>query len=392
MARDLASTPVTGVFVQLCGDAHVANFGVFASPERNLLFDLNDFDETIPGPWEWDLKRLAASAVVAARTAGLRDAQGVEAARAAVRTYRVKMSEYSQMGILEVWYSRVDAEAAMKALGAAARDEAPVRSAISAAHGRTSAAALPRLTAMKDGGGRRIVDHPPLVTHDAITDNSELLGTIVDTYRSSLEDDRCALFERFEVADFALKVVGVGSVGTRCFIALFVNDLGEPLFLQAKEAERSALDGWVPAPTGVAGFDEPRGDNRARGRSEAEGRRVVTGQRLMQAASDIFLGWASADGFDYYIRQLRDMKGSVDLSSISASAFSDYLELCGWTLARAHARTGRATVIGGYLGTSEVFDDAISSFARSYADQTERDHALLVEAVRQGRIQAEKGV
>jgi uncharacterized protein (DUF2252 family) len=413
MARDLVGSPETGLRVQACGDAHVANYGVFASPERNLLFDLNDFDETFPGPWEWDLKRLATSAIVAARASELRDGEGSEAARAAVRMYRRKMAEYAQTDVLGVWYSQVDAGAAMSALGAKASGRKPVRSAIAQAEHHTSAAALPRLTALGDTGTRRIVDHPPLVTHDLTSEHAETLEAILKSYRASLSDDRRSLLGRFDVVDFALKVVGVGSVGTRCFIALLISELGDPLFLQVKEAERSVLDGCVAAPSDQARTVESAAAARAwpvdvperalpqqvPARAEPEmaapgsqGRRVVSGQRLVQAASDIFMGWASADGFDYYVRQLWDMKASVDLASMTSSAFTDYAELCGWTLARAHARSGHAAAIAGYAGSGQVLDQAIVSFARAYADQTERDHAALVAAVRQGRVVAETGV
>ncbi|HUC36522.1 MAG TPA: DUF2252 domain-containing protein [Acidimicrobiales bacterium] len=398
MARDLAPTPLTGLVVQACGDAHVANFGLFASPERNLLFDVNDFDETFPGPWEWDLKRLATSAVVAARTAGLSEAEGIAATRAGVHSYRRRMADYAQMPTLEVWYSRVDAQGAMKALGGSARAGAPVRSAILRAERRTSVAGLPRLTVDAGHGQLRIADHPPLVTHELTADHKRLLDSIIHTYRESLEDSRRVLLEKFDVVDFALKVVGVGSVGTRCFVALLVSERGDPLFLQVKEAERSALDGWVPARQahtdtgGRRARSEVGGAPSVQRRVEPQGRRVVTGQRLMQADSDIFLGWASAEGFDYYVRQLWDMKGSVDLSSVKGPAFADYLELCGWTLARAHARTGDVPAIAGYMGSGTAFDDAIVRFACAYADQTERDHARLTEAVRQGRVQAETGV
>ena len=388
MARDLSTTPVSGITVQACGDAHVANFGVFASPERILLFDVNDFDETLPGPFEWDLKRLATSAVVAARPT-LGDKRAVEGAQAAVRSYRSHMHRYASMGILDVWYDRVDADAAVHALGTSPAPS--IEAALAQARRHTSQAALPKLTQLTDDGGRRIIDHPPLVTHEMGTKDIHTMDPLLRTYRKSLEDDHRVLLDRFTVTDVARKVVGVGSVGTRCFIALLTSDVGEPLFLQVKEAETSALAGAIhrsPA-SGTETPTAPGSDVPGQGR---EGRRVVDGQRLMQAASDIFLGSASWRGRDYYVRQLRDMKGAVNAAALDAGSFVGYLELCGWTLARAHARSGPAPKIDGYIGRGEPFDRAITRFAVAYADQTERDHALLEAAVRSGRIEATTGV
>jgi uncharacterized protein (DUF2252 family) len=283
------------------------------------------------------------------------------------------------MGVLDVWYSRVDADAAVRALGPA----------LSEARRDTSRAALPKLTELTDDGARRIVDHPPLVTHDVGYDEAGTFRPLLRSYRQSLDDDRRVLLDRFTLVDVARKVVGVGSVGTRCYIALLTSDVGEPLFLQVKEADASVLaepvgdtdDGPAPA---VPGWQTPRPGR--------EGRRVVDGQKIMQAASDIFLGSAWWRGRDYYVRQLRDMKGTVDLAGLGARALVSYLELCGWTLARAHARSGPAACIAGYVGGGDVFDDAISRFAVAYADQTEHDHALLVDAVRSGRVVATPGV
>jgi uncharacterized protein (DUF2252 family) len=375
MAADLAGTPVTGIAVQACGDAHVANFGVFASPERILLFDVNDFDETGPGPFEWDLKRLATSAVVVARGAGIGADDAVAAARATVSSYRRHMRRYAAMSVLDVWYSRVDADAAVRALGSVPGGS--FKTALARARRHTSRAALPKLTELTDDGARRIIDHPPLVTHDVGADEKDAVAALFASYRASLDDDRRFLVDRFTLVDVARKVVGVGSVGTRCFIALLTSDVGEPLFLQVKEAEPSVLAPAPPESTTAGG---------------GEGRRVVDGQRLMQAASDIFLGSASWRGRDYYVRQLRDMKGVVNVSNLDADSLVRYVELCGWTLARAHARAGRAAAIAGYLGGAPVFDDAVARFAVAYADQTERDHALLVEAVWSGRIEARSGV
>jgi uncharacterized protein (DUF2252 family) len=370
MAADLASTPTTGITVQVCGDAHIANFGVFASPERNLLFDVTDFDETLRAPWEWDLKRLAASAVVAARTAGLNEWVGQAAAATGVRAYRVAMRRYAGETVLASWYSQVDEETTTRLLRRG-RSRNELEAMFAKARDATSATALPTLATLTRAGEWRIVDHPPVVSHDGMGEHLAGLQRLYQTYRGSLEDDRRLLLDRFEVRDYALKVVGVGSVGTRCFVALLVSDVDEPLFLQVKEAQQSVL-----AP--YAGAD---GTSR-------EGRRVVTGQRIMQADSDIFLGWAEAEGRDFYVRQLRDMKGSANFATMRPGVFRDYLELCGLTLARAHARSGSAPEIAGYLGRGPVFDDAVTRFAVAYADQTAADHKRLRDAVRSGRIQA----
>jgi uncharacterized protein (DUF2252 family) len=389
MAADLARTPSTGLHVQVCGDAHMANFGVFASPERRLLFDVNDFDETTIGPWEWDLKRLAASAVVIGRMAVIPPDHQAGAAHAAARAYRRHMTRYAGMGALDVWYERVDAKAALRTIGR--RASAPVRSAVAGAHRQTSQAALPQLTVRTDGGQRRIVDHPPLVSHAGVDEHSEMIHGFLAKYPGTLENDRRALLERFSVVDLATKVVGVGSVGTRCFVAMYVSDIGDPLFLQVKEAGRSSLASYVPPrPAGAVGGR--RSTPAAAESPRTGGRRVVDGQRLMQAASDVFLGWANTGATDFYVRQLRDMKGSVDTASLDARGLVAYAKLCGWALARAHARSGAAAQIAGYAGNGGVLDDAISRFALAYADQTERDHALLVEAVRSGRIVATPGI
>jgi uncharacterized protein (DUF2252 family) len=393
MAGDLASVPNTGITVQSCGDAHVANFGVFASPERILLFDVNDFDETWPGPFEWDLKRLATSAVVVARATGGGDPEAREAARAAAASYRRHMKRYAAMSVLDVWYDRVDADAAARLLGSA--PTTTLTSTLAKARRHTSQAALPKLTALTDDGARRIVDHPPLVTHNVGADEADAMDPLFRSYRGSLDDARRALLDRFTLVDVARKVVGVGSVGTRCYIALLSSDVGEPLFLQVKEADRSVLAVATakagPTEGGAAGRTLPGPAETGPGPGR-QGRRVVVGQRLMQAASDIFLGAAWWRGRDYYVRQLRDMKGAVDTATLDIDALQRYVELCGWTLARAHARAGRAATIAGYVGGGSVFDDAIVRFAVAYADQTERDHALLVEAVRSGRIEAQTGV
>ena len=373
MAHDLASTPVSGFRVQACGDAHLMNFGVYASPERNLLFDVNDFDETLPGPWEWDLKRLAASCVVAGRSYGIRTRDCVEAARTSARSYREHMCAYSQMHLLDIWYSRVDATAAVQVFRRGASD--PVSRDFDKARRRDRLHALSKLATATDGR-LHIVDDPPLVQHLKDEGLSEAIRRFFRGYHSSLQDDRRALLERYRFVDFALKVVGVGSVGTRCFIVLLDGSHSDdPLFLQIKEARTSVLEPHL-----------------GRSRFHNSGRRVVHGQRLLQSASDIFLGWSSESGHDYYVRQLRDMKATADLEAASGEDLIDYAALCGWVLARAHARSGDPALIAGYLGKKEIFDEAIADFAIAYADQTEQDYKTFKKAVRSGRLPAEKGV
>lgn len=372
MAHDLAGTPVSGILVQVCGDAHLVNFGVYASPERNLLFDLNDFDETLPGPWEWDLKRLAASCVVAGRSHGIRARDCGDAARAAARSYRQRMREYSGMRLLDIWYSRVDVETVLELVTRDSRRE--LAKNVDEARRRTNLEALSKLTTVVDGH-LRLVATPPLVCHIHEQSVSEGLRRVFNGYYRSLSDDHRALVERYRFVDVALKVVGVGSVGTRCYIMLFDAGHGEdPLFLQIKEALPSVLEPYAGA-----------------SRYPNHGRRVVVGQRLMQSASDIFLGWSSDGEHHYYVRQLRDMKGAVDLEMMTGADLVQYAELCGWVLARAHARSGDAAVIAGYLGKSEAMDDAIASFATGYADQTEKDYEALKAAVRSGRITTDTG-
>jgi uncharacterized protein (DUF2252 family) len=373
MANDLAHTPVSGIEVQACGDAHLMNFGVYASPERNLLFDVNDFDETLPGPWEWDVKRLAASCVVAGRSFGMRGADCNEAARTCARSYRERMHGYSRMRWLDIWYSRVDALAAMKVFHR--RASKAVARPMNKARRRNSLQALSKLAVVTDGR-LRIQDDPPLISHVAEEGLSDLLRRLFRGYFASLQDDRRFLMERYRFVDFALKVVGVGSVGTRCYIVLLDGShIKDPLLLQIKEACPSVLEPHV-----------------GKSRFHNHGRRVVTGQRLMQSASDIFLGWSSEGERDCYVRQLRDMKATADLSAMSGGDLINYAELCGWVLARAHARSGDAAAIAGYLGKSELFDEAIGDFAAAYADQTERDYEAFQAAVRQGRLVAETGL
>jgi uncharacterized protein (DUF2252 family) len=387
MAADLAATPVSGLAVQACGDAHLSNFGVYASPERALVFDLNDFDETLPGPWEWDVKRLAASLEVAGRGNGWRPGPRRSVVTAAVARYREAMRVFAGQGDLAVWYARAETGALREQFGSqlAAREQGQADRALAKARTRDSLQALAKLTQQVDGRPRIVAD-PPLVVPLAdlvagAADQAKLeteLRKLIAGYRRTLETDRRYLLEQFEFADMARKVVGVGSVGTRCWIVLMLGrDASDPLFLQVKEAERSVLEDFAGASTYAN-----------------HGQRVVAGQRLMQAASDIFLGWqrteVDPDGrpHDFYVRQLRDGKFSADIEALTVAGMRAYGELCGWTLARAHARSGDRIAIAAYLGQSAVFDQAIAEFAAAYADQNERDHQALAAAVTSGRVTA----
>jgi uncharacterized protein (DUF2252 family) len=388
MASDLSTTPSSGLRVQACGDAHLANFGGFDAPDRRLVFDVNDFDETIPGPWEWDVKRLAASLAIAGRDRGFVDRECQSAVEASVRSYRDAMREFAGMANLDVWYSRMDedrinrwrAEASHKAVKR-------YRAGLAKARAKTSLRAFDKLTTRVNGHVQLISDPPLVVPLTELVPGRkgdevrESLTTMLHRYGKSLPLDRQHLLESFELVDFGRKVVGVGSVGTRAWIALLEGRDGQdPLFLQAKEAEPSVLERFV----GRSKFDN-------------HGRRVVEGQRLMQSASDIFLGWVRVEGIDgqtrdFYIRQLWDAKGSADIEVMSPSTLAIYAEICGWTLARAHARSGDRVAIAAYLGKGAVFDHAIATFAEAYADQNERDHKALAEAIKSGRVIAESGV
>ena len=391
MADDLADTPQSGLRVQLCGDAHLSNFGAFASPERALVFDLNDFDETAPGPWEWDVKRLAASLVIAARDRGFSSQEGDATTATAVRSYRETMRQFSKMGNLAVWYARFDLEAALTEYASYVKKAQLKRAEKNIAKARTkdSMAAFEKLTTVVDGEVR-IVSDPPLIVPieefaaDSGLDRDELIAALhelVAGYRETLQPDRRTLLDQFQIVDMAHKVVGVGSVGTRAWIMLLAGrDGGDPLFLQAKEAGASVLEGFA-------------------GESEYAngGQRVVEGQRLMQATSDIMLGWQHVVGFDgkerdFYIRQLKDWKGSADVEGMVPAGMEIYARMCGWTLARAHARSGDRIAIGAYLGKGDEFDRAIVAFSNAYADQNERDYKQLVEAVDSGRIKAQTGL
>jgi uncharacterized protein (DUF2252 family) len=383
MADDLSRTPVTGLTVQACGDAHLSNFGIFGSPERRLLFDLNDFDETLPGPWEWDVKRLAASLEVAGRENGFTAKQRGDIVRAAVAGYRQAMREFAGMTNLDVWYAHIDIDKARVALEPRLTKRQRKAWDAGEAKARTSdsMSSLRKLTEVVDGR-RRIVAEPPLITPvrelagEQAAQLEEWLASFIVKYRGTLDPNRRHLLEQYEFADAARKVVGVGSVGTRCWIVLlFGRDDSDPLFLQVKEAQPSVLSRFVGA-----------------SRYGHEGRRVVEGQRLTQAASDIFLGWVrvpagpQGEDHDFYVRQLRDWKFSFDIGSMVPPGMQLYGEYCGWTLARAHARSGDRIAIAGYLGGSEAFDRAVTGFARLYADQNERDYAALREAAASGRI------
>ncbi|MGW0658151.1 DUF2252 domain-containing protein [Streptodolium elevatio] len=388
MAEDLAATPVTGLYAQLCGDAHMLNFRLLASPERHLLFDINDFDETLPGPWEWDVKRLVASMVTAARENGFTEAERAEIVGATVRSYRERMRAFAGMGNLDVWYAKADADQLRTVMAdrLPGRGREQLARTLSKARTRTNLQAFEKLTEVV-GGERRIAASPPMITRvdDLLPELErdqleETIRDLIDRYAESLQTDRQHLLKQFTMADMARKVVGVGSVGTRCWIVLMLGRDGEdPLFLQAKEAGESVLAAHVGA-----------------GTYETEGQRVVAGQRLMQAASDIFLGWErvqAPDGVerDFYVRQLRDWKGIVDPSAMVPRGMALFGELCGATLARAHARSGDRIAIAAYLGKSNVFDRALIRFAESYADQNERDHEALLDAVRRGRVTAASG-
>jgi len=399
MSADLKDTPRAGLTAQLCGDAHLSNFGVFASPERALLFDLNDFDETLPGPFEYDLKRMAASFTIAARNNGLTKPETHDVTLASVRAYREAMARFAQMRTMDTWYARLSEQELMSALNTAARSEKDKaekkdakRSEKAAKKGalkartRDSLQALSKLAEHVDGN-YRIVSEPPIVIPSRELFASygmspdEVQNAIHEqfrAYRATLQDDRRHLLERFEVIDVARKVVGVGSVGTRAFIVLLQGrDQEDPLFLQVKEATASVLEDHLP-----------------KSHYKQHGERVVQGQRMMQAASDIYLGWTKGveENRWLYWRQLRDMKGSAEVESLKAFGLTFYARQCGWTLARAHARSGDPVAIAAYLGKSDAFDVSITDFSERYADQNERDYDAFAKAVKSGRLEAIEGV
>jgi Uncharacterized protein conserved in bacteria (DUF2252) len=391
MASDLARTPSSGLRAQLCGDAHLDNFGLFGSPERDLVFDVNDFDESAPGPWEWDVKRLAASFAIGGRENGFSAAHSRDAVLASVSSYRVAMAGFARMNNLQVWYSSLPAEKALHDFKVGVDPKRLKKAQADVAKSRTknNLQELEKLTRLVDGEPRIISDPPlivPVAELVAADDRESAIDEVrglVRSYRRTLETDRRALLETFRLVDVARKVVGVGSVGTRAWIALFLgSDEHDPLFLQIKEAQRSVLEQFV-------------------GKSEYTncGQRVVAAQRLMQATSDIFLGWQHAsagllDGRerDFYVRQLKDWKGSFAFEAANPAGAVTYGRICGWTLARAHARSGDRVAIASYLGSGDAFDRAIASFAESYADQNQRDYDALKQAVASGRIAAQTGV
>jgi uncharacterized protein (DUF2252 family) len=389
MASDLAETPRSGLTVQACGDAHLANFGLFASPERHLVFDINDFDETCPGPWEWDVKRLATSLEIAARSNDYPTKARREIVVATVAAYRRGMRAFAGMAALDVWYAHADVDRIQAAtdISLNGRQRKTLARTVAKAQTKDNLGALGRFAAIHDGVARLNAE-PPLVVplRDMLNDPEQAektengLRDLVRTYADTLEPERRVLLDRFKFVDMARKVVGVGSVGTRSWMLLFLEDGEHPLFLQAKEAGASVLEAFV-------------------GASEYEnaGQRVVVGQRLMQAVSDIFLGWVRVEGLDgeqrdFYIRQLRDWKGSAEVEAMLPAGMRAYGELCGWTLARAHARSGDRVAIASYLGGGPAFDEAVRQFAEAYADQNERDHAALVAAIAAGTIAAEPGL
>jgi uncharacterized protein (DUF2252 family) len=390
MAADLASVPASGLRVQLCGDAHLSNFGGFAAPDRRLVFDINDFDETLPGPWEWDVKRLAASLVIAGRDRGFSKKESRAAARAAATSYRTTIGSFAGMGRLDVWYARLDETQLMELAKERSKKDKHVSKTlertIEKGRMKDSTRAFAKLTTTVDGEPRIRSDPPLIVPIEELVDldRDQLIGTlraINRSYRRSLQGDRRRLLEGYELVHVARKVVGVGSVGTRAWIALLLGrDRDDPLFLQFKEADRSVLEPY----TGKSQYDQ-------------QGQRVVEGQRMMQATSDIFLGWDRVDGVDgvrrdFYVRQLWDWKTSVDVTKMAPARLVDYAGLCGWTLARAHARSGDRIAIAAYLGDDDTFDRSLSAFAEAYADQNERDFGVFADAVTSGRLTAQTGV
>jgi hypothetical protein len=375
MAADLATTPATGLRVQACGDCHLLNFGGFATPERNIIFDINDFDETSPAPWEWDIKRLAASFVLAARSMGLSDADGRDAAIGAARSYRERLAEYARMSPLEVWYARIHHEDYLGLATDPSRKKQALKAIAKATENTGSELDYPRLADMV-GGKAHIHEAPPFIFHPdqaRAPDFMATLGPSLDAYRETLPEERRALLDRYQLVDAAIKVVGIGSVGRACWIGLFMSPGNDPLFLQFKEATGSVLEPYA-----------------GRSAYPHHGQRVVMGQRLMQPASDVFLGWGTGPrGRQFYIRQLRDAK-IKPLLEFDAEMLLVFAKACGWSLARSHAKGGDAWTISGYLGSKDRFDTAMGRFALAYADQAEADHAALKRAVSAGKVQVIK--
>ena len=377
MAMDLAQTPTSDIRVQACGDCHLSNFGLFATPERNLIFDINDFDETLPAPFEWDIKRLAASFYVGALDNNFSDKDCKMITRNCVRAYREAIATFSTMKVLDVWYAKLD----MDTIIAAAPDaEAKRNREHIAEQARVSISdyVFPKITKLHEGK-RLIVDQLPLVYHPPPEEKvPEAMLDVLHMYRETLPLERRVLLDRYQIEDVAYKVVGVGSVGTRCGVVLLMAEADDPLLLQIKEARASVLEPYA----GKSEFDH-------------QGQRIVVGQRLMQSASDMMLGWTTGSGknkIQFYLRQLRDMKFSFDVANMKPIQLSRYSEACGWTLARAHARSGDASVIYGYMGKSDVFDRAVGTFSQRYADQAERDSEMFLDAIESGEIKAAKEV
>lgn len=364
MAEDLAHPPNSGITVQLCGDCHLMNFGGYATPERNQVFDINDFDETLPGPFEWDIKRLAASIIIAGRSKGFSNQINKKAVLEMVKIYTLKMRKYAHMRQLEIWYSALNLNSILKLFKTERKFNARLKVAAKKARHRTHEYVFPKLSVVKDGQ-RKIIDEPPLLYH--LPESNKLVAQVqafFENYYESLTADKKELLKRFRLVDAAIKVVGVGSVGTRCYIALFMANEDDAIILQFKEANSSVLEQHITK-TAYKNYGE----------------RIVNGQRLMQTVSDIFLGWArDNEGRDFYVRQLRDMKTQANLDNFDQGIFYNYTKLCGWALAKSHARSNRAPEITGYLGKSNKFSAAIVAYAMSYADQNEKDYQLLKEA------------
>lgn len=373
MAADLADTPFSGLQVQACGDCHLSNFGSFATPERRVIFDINDLDETLPAPWEWDVKRLAASFVVASRHNGFSEDDSRDAALACVRSYRERMSEFSDMRTLDIWYTAIELEKLIPSIqGKQIRKRMKARLA-SARERSVLEHDFPQLV-HEVGMAPTIRENPPLIFHSREREHEELIAGVQKAflgYRESLPEHRRLLLDRFKLMDIAIKEVGVGSVGTYCSVMLLMAGNRDPLFLQVKQARPSVLEPYA----GKSIYSN-------------HGQRIVTGCQIMQSASDLFLGWTEGrEGRHYYVRQLRDMKIKPLVEVFSPSMMRQYAEICGWSLARAHARSGEPAKISGYLGKGDTFDEAIADFSVAYADQNERDHELLVKAARAGRLE-----
>ena len=370
MADDLSRTPNSGIYVQACGDCHLLNFGAFATPERKLVFDINDFDETLPAPWEWDVKRLATSFVVAAHDTGIDTEVARLVAKTCVSSYRENLRKYSKMSPLDLWYKQLDL--AKYAKNAPTKKMRLYREQlIKQAESRVAEYLVPKITTEVDGK-KRLIDQPPLIFHKQSVSFENQANVVIQDYRESLPHDRRILMDRYQMQDIVMKVVGIGSVGTRCFVVLFMTPDDEPLLLQVKEARSSVLEPYA-------------------GKSEYEkhGHRVVVGQRLTQSSTDIFLGWGRGpEGRDYYVRQLRDMKVSFSFDDVTPGRLKRYALYCGQALARSHAKSGNAAMISGYLGKSDIFDEAVSQFSVKYAKQNERDYQALLGAVRDGSIKA----